>query len=264
MSNNESENLNMPQEERTEPSACLETRKNESSTFNSIVSFVEALHSEFGKNNKPLQLYNHLLEKTHATNTVPVSKHILAFKSFISINKDHLLSKKFSEINGTIFYSEKVFINMTKIIKNSDELDLEIISKHLYNIWAHIEPESEAQNILKTLSTGVLNKNAENSNENDFIENIMNKVESAVGNKKLDETSNPMEAMQTLMQSGIFNDIFQGMTTGVKSGKLDINKMLGTVQNLVKKISPEDGNNQLDNMMGMLGPMMSGMMGQKK
>ncbi len=198
------------------------------------------------------------MEKTQYSNTVPVTKHINAFKAFIDLNRDHLKMKNFSEINGTIFYSEKVFINMTKIVKESDETDLKIISKHLYNIWSHIEPESEAQEILKSLSQE--NK----SNEDDFIENIMNKVEGAVSGKKLDESSNPMEAMQTLMQSGIFNDIFQGMTTGVKSGKLDINKMLGTVQNLVKKISPEDGNDQLNNMMGMLGPMMSGMMSNKK
>ena len=73
----------------------LSTLLNNENAFKSIVKFVDALNTEFGKKNKSLQLYNHLLEKTQVTNSVPVSKHILAFKSFINVNKDHLLSKNF-------------------------------------------------------------------------------------------------------------------------------------------------------------------------
>lgn len=75
--------------------------------------------------------------------------------------------------------------------------------------------------------------------------------------------SNPMETINNLMQSGVFNELITGMQSGLSDGSLDMNKLMGSVQGMMTKLSP-DGQvpPEISNMMSMMGPML-GNMGKK-
>ena len=70
-------------------------------------------------------------------------------------------------------------------------------------------------------------------------------------------TSNPMEAVSSIMKSGVFNDLIQGMGSGLEDGSLDMNKLMGTVSTMVTQMnddaSDEDKNSDsvvmINNMM---------------
>ena len=73
-------------------------------------------------------------------------------------------------------------------------------------------------------------------------------------------TSNPMDTINNLMQSGVFNELISGMQTGLSDGSLDMSKLMGSVQGMMTKLSP-DGQvpSEISNMMNMMGPMLSNM-----
>ena len=119
-----------------------------------------------------------------------------------------------------------------------------------------INPSSHAKNTLKELLK------EDESKESDFLTNIIQKVEQSVDPSKLN-TNNPMEMVSSLMQSGTFNDLISGMQKGLSDGSLDMSKLMGSVQGMMAKMSP-DGQMppELAGMMNMMGPML-GNMGKK-
>ena len=107
------------------------------------------------------------------------------------------------------------------------------------------------------------NENGDENKEANFLSNIIEKVEQSVDPSKMN-SSNPMEMVQGLMQSGVFTDLISGMQGGLSDGSLDMNKLLGSVQGMISKLSP-DGQvpSEISNMMSMMGPMLN-KMGEKK
>jgi hypothetical protein len=71
-----------------------------------------------------------------------------------------------------------------------------------------------------------------------------------------------MEMVSGLMQSGVFNDLISGMQGGLSDGSLDMGKLMGSVQGMMAKMSP-DGQMppEIAGMMNMMGPMLSKMGG---
>ena len=62
--------------------------------------------------------------------------------------------------------------------------------------------------------------------EEKFINNLMDKVKNKINPN---EIKNPMEAVTSIMSSGLLNDILQSMDSSVSNGELDLNKLMGTV-----------------------------------
>ena len=54
----------------------------------------------------------------------------------------------------------------------------------------------------------------------DFLTNIIEKVEQNVS-----PNDNPMEAISSIMKSGIFQELITGMGSGLQNGTLDLNKL---------------------------------------
>ena len=93
--------------------------------------------------------------------------------------------------------------------------------------------------------------------ETNFLTDIIDKVEAHV-----DPNANPMEAVSSIMQSGVFTDLIGGMNQGLSDGSLDIGKLMGAVQGMVGQLSNQgDGNNdpQAANAMNMISSMMGNM-----
>lgn len=164
------------------------------------------------------------------------------------------------------------------IFQKSDPETTNVIWKHLLTISALVDPTGKAREILKEET-----KNG-SVGEANFLTDIISKVESQV-----DPNANPMEAVASIMKSGIFTDLVNGMGSGLQDGTLDLSKLMSTVQTMVTKLSDDSGDSaggkqavdMITTMMGsikagsvqnndtqqpdlaaMLGPMLGSIMGQ--
>ena len=220
--------------------------------FKSISDFIVELTSLFGEEQRSLKLYNRLINKTTLTHTVSIYKHIETFKTFCVENRDAIYSKNSTLFkNPIISYSQKVYINITDIFNIADKETSTSIWDHLLCISALVDPAGKAKDILRD---NVKEGNS-SSIESDFLSTIIDKVEQHVNPE-----SNPMEAVSSILQSGVFTDLISGMNQGLSDGSLDIAKLMGAVQGMVGKISDKTDNDpSINNSMNMLTTLMGNM-----
>jgi hypothetical protein len=220
--------------------------------FKAISNFTTCLSDVFGNEHRSLKLYAHLINKTALINEKPILKHIDAFRVFCIANKDALVEKdinKIDENNKKIEYSIRVYIDIPFIFSKSDRETTQIIWKHLLTIYALVDPNGKARQVLKS-RTGT----GESNSEDDFLSNIIQKVEDNV-----DPNANPMEAVSSIMQSGIFTELVGGMGSGLEDGTLDLGKLMGSVQKMVTTLNDEHGggeNGEGDEAVNMINTMM--------
>lgn len=227
----------------------------------------------FYKQHRPLKLYRRLINQTKITHEKPIKNHIDAFRNFCVANRDAITNKDSKKIvNPKISYSNRVYIDMREIFKIADRETTAVIWQHLLCISALVDPAGKAKEILKeNLAAGITG-----GDETNFLTDIIDKVESHV-----DPDANPMEAVSSIMKSGIFTDLIGGMNQGLSEGSLDLGKLMGAVQGMVGQLGDKTGGdpqaegamNMLSTMVGNLGTangdgggadlaeMMQGMMG---
>lgn len=196
------------------------------STFKAISTFTNDLSEIFGGENHSLKLYQRLLNKTTITHEKAIGKHISAFKNFCVSNRDAILSKNLDKLTEyKIEYSSRVFIDLGSIMKSADKETINIIWKHILTISAFVDPAGRAKDILKK---------TESSNESNFLENIINKVESNVN----PNSSNPLEAVNSILNSGVLSELFTDMSDKTQNGSLDLGKLMGTVEKMCNTLAP--------------------------
>ena len=220
--------------------------------FKAISEFTKELGEIFTSKDKnhSLKLYEHLLNKTTLTHDKAIKKQIEAFREFCVSNRDAIKSKNFSLlVKDKVVYSTRVFIDFTSIFKEADRETTAVIWKHLLTISALVDPAGKAKEILK---------NSSSTKEANFLSDIIEKVESNVN-----PNSNPLEAISSIMSSGVFNELITGMNSGIQNGDLDLGKLMGTVQTMCSTLTsdinngnPPGGN---DNPMNMLNSLMANM-----
>ena len=212
--------------------------------FKAIVNFTNNLFEEFGEEHKCVKLYNHLLSKTTLSHDTAIQKHITSFRTFCIENRESISNFDIEGIQGDITYSNRVYLDIKNILKLSQKDTQKIIWQHLLIISAILDPTGKAKQILQQQKEESQNVDGEANFLTDIIDKIENNVDP--------NSSNPMEAVSTIMQSGVFNDLVQGMGNGLQDGSLDLNKLMGTVQNMVTKLNDEveeeDKNNESVNM----------------
>ena len=232
--------------------------------FKAISGFISDLNTVFGAKHKSIALYNRLLEKTGLVNVGPIHKHIDCFRKFFMTNKKAMEEKK-AELftDSKISYSDRVYVDVATVIRQSTPENVSIIWKHLLTIWGLVDPTSQARRILQD---SIQNSNGQDK-ESQFLSDIIEKVERTVGDQSSVDTSNPMAAVSSLMSSGVFTDLISGMQSGLSDGSLDIGKLMGSVQSMMGKMGGGAGGGgaggmpDLSAMMSMMGPMMAGMGG---
>lgn len=220
--------------------------------FKAIANFTNCLDEVFGEEQRSLKLYAHLINKTTIAHEKPILKHIEAFRTFCKNNRDSIEEKNHETFsNDKIIYSDRVFINVKDILTVADKDSKNIIWKHILTISALVDPAGKARQVLKETSQ----KN-NNGTESDFLENIISKVE-----ENVDPNANPMEAVTSIMQSGVFQELVGGMGNGLQDGSLDLGKLMGTVQNMVTnlndKVGESGGEGMPEETMAMMNTMMS-------
>jgi len=211
--------------DKTNDKTNEEDEDNLKKTYKYIVNFVNNLYDEFGEEKeKSIALYNRLLAKSNQNNLDIVKKHVYVFTKFFDNNTEAIKNMDFKMLKvDKILYSNNVFIDIKKILQNSDLQLSEIIWLHLYTILNSINSSEEILNVLNKLKE----KYKEVDKEEVFIENLMEKIQKSVN----PDVKNPMSAVAGLMSSGILTDVM----TELQSGKLDLSKMLGSVTNMMKK-----------------------------
>lgn len=221
-------------------------------SFKAISNFVKELGEMFSKHQKSLKLYCRLINKTTLSHDKSIMKHIDAFRKFCIANRESISSKSSDKIVvNRIDYSPRVFIDIKDIFNFCDKDNEEIIWKHILYISALVDPGGKALEILKKYK-----QDDDNSvNESNFLSDFIGKLDS-----QIDPSSNPMDTVSSVLNSGIVNDLIKGMDSGISNGKLDLGKLMGTVQNMVGKLGEKSENNpELENPMGMLNSLMSNM-----
>lgn len=219
--------------------------------FKAISNFTNELSEVFSESHRPLKLYAHLINKTTLACDQAIQKHFEAFNSFCVSNRDAISERNVGKLNTKkISYSKRVWIDMGEIFKLADSDSKSVIWKHLLTISALVDPSGKARQILKEQK-----EKGNGGEEINFLTDIISKVEN-----KVSPNSNPMEAVSSIMQSGIFTELVQGMGNGLQNGSLDLNKLMGTVQTMVTKLSHDAGDdeggeqamNMINTMMGNL------------
>lgn len=194
--------------------------------FKCICNFIKDLTESFGEKQKSLFLYSHLIDKTGIMHEEPIKKHVSLFYNFVKENEDAIVAKDWKEFKSyTIFYSEKVGIDLKEVFEMADKEEREAIYKHLLALLAVLDPSSSAKEMLKK-EIESKKKKGEPGNEEEFLKNIIDKVSGEMDG----ETENPMALMSKMMTSGVFKDIVEDMNTSFSDGNLDMGKMVNTMQ----------------------------------
>jgi len=233
--------------------------------FKAITQFVSELNQEFGSKHKNIALYNRLLERTGIVHVGPINKHIDCFRVFFEKNQKAIEDQNSAAFTATkISYSDRVFIDLVQVLKQSSKDNSKIIWQHLLTIWGLIDPTSQARKLLHDITQESDLKDS--ANEVDFLSNIINKVEQSVDKDKID-SNNPMAAIGNLMQSGVMSDLVNGMQKGLSDGSLDVGKLMSSVQTMIGKLGSSQGGGKsgqgmpdISQMMSMVGPLMSNFM----
>ena len=216
-------------------------------TFNAISTFISELSDSFSEKNHSLKLYSRLLKKTTLSHDIAIKKHIECFRVFCFENRDALEKRNVELfVKPIVEYSSKVFVDFTGIFKEADLETTNVIWKHLLTISALVDPAGKARELLK---------NNKESKEANFLSDILEKVETNVT-----PNSNPLEAVSSIMKSGIFTELISNMNNGIQDGSLDLGKLMGTVQQMCTSLNPDGGGGGDLNTtpMNMLSSMMSG------
>ncbi len=236
-------------------------------TFIKIADFVSQLEEVYGKKYHEIALYNRLIERTPKKSKIGIKKQIEIFTEFFIRNEKALLERDSTNIISNITYSSKAFLDIKKLLEDSDtDSDTKnTIWNHLLVIHATIDPSSKSKEILKSL----LNNSNTQGDESQFLTNFLSKVENSIDKEQA--SKNPLAAATSLLQSGMLGDLMGSIDNGVKSGKLDITKLLGSVQGMLgnltsqmendKSSSTGGGNFDIGSMMSMITNMTTMAMG---
>jgi hypothetical protein len=223
--------------------------------FKTIFCFIKELSDVFGTRQHSLMLYHRLMEKTSFMHTKAVQKHLSLFRGFCVNNAEAIQTKNVKLLrSGIIKYSDRVFIDMNRLFELADKETVEVMWKHILAITAYLDPSSNAKQLLKE-TMDEKKKQGENGLEEEFLSGLIEKVESSINPE---EIKDPLQAVNKIMTSGVFNDLMSNMQNGLSSGKLDLNKLMGTVQGMMGKMGGGGGGNEMD--MGAMMNMMSGLM----
>jgi len=220
-------------------------------TFKALSNFCISLEEVFGKQQRSLKLYVRLITKTTLSHEKAIKKHICAFRDFCIANRDALEVKDASKLTmDKISYSERVFIDIKRILSIADKETTSVIWKHLLTISALVDPTGKARQILKDSAK----KDGGSGLEANFLSDIIGKVE-----KHVDPDANPMDAVASIMKSGVFAELVGGMGDGLQDGSLDLGKLMGTVQSMVSNLSGGEGGGEgMDLISSMMGSLSAG------
>jgi hypothetical protein len=196
--------------------------------FSKALNFVNELNKVFSDKYPNIRLYYKLMKKTPVGNSRAIEKHCKLICSYLIKNEESIKNKSIKMLDEEdIKFDEKIFINLTQCIKLADKNTREIIFKHLLLLLYIFKPSDDLKSLLTSSSSST---NSEKVEESKFIDSFISKIESQFNDK---EFKDPISAAMNMMQSGLFSEIVEDMSQGVKNGSLDPQRLLGSVQGML-------------------------------
>jgi hypothetical protein len=209
--------------------------------FNTLKRFVHEMASFF-EEDMSLKLYNHLLKKTTIKNRGPVSRHVKLFEEFCAANRKQIVESNTALPASRIEYSSRVYIDFSKIF--ADIFDEEnaadtraILFDHLLVLSMVFDPDGNAAAVLKSRKDSTPEELKELFNESPFLQDMMAKVE-----RQVKPGANPMEAMTSMMSSGLLQELVTGMQENIENGDLDMEQLMSSVQKMTSSLPPDQLN----------------------
>jgi hypothetical protein len=207
--------------------------------FNTLKKFVHEMASFF-QDDMALKLYNHLLRKTNIKHRAPVSRHLQIFTEFCKNNRKQILSSNTAFQQTKLEYSKRVYIDFSKIFKDIEDGDegpetQSVLFDHLLVLSMVFDPEGQANKVLKEKAGDEANDEIKHLfGSNPFLAEMMEKVEGHVK-----PGANPMEAMSSMVSSGLLEELVGGMQQKIQSGEVDMDQLMGSVQRITSSLPPE-------------------------
>lgn len=207
--------------------------------FNTLKKFVHEMASFF-QDDMALKLYNHLLRKTNIKHRAPVSRHLQIFTEFCKNNRKQILSSNTAFQQTKLEYSKRVYIDFSKIFKDIEDGDegpetQSVLFDHLLVLSMVFDPEGQANKVLKEKAGDEANDEIKHLfGSNPFLAEMMEKVEGHVK-----PGTNPMEAMSSMVSSGLLEELVGGMQQKIQSGEVDMDQLMGSVQRITSSLPPE-------------------------
>jgi len=121
--------------------------------YQALTDFICDLSTAFSTN-KPVMLYKTLIDKTGLGQPEIVRKHIQAFVNFYDENQTFISEARWSELQGHIKYSDRVYIDIPSLIRISDRETKQSIVAHILTIVPIIDPNVDTSDLLSKLTSG--------------------------------------------------------------------------------------------------------------
>ncbi len=214
--------------------------------FNAIASFVQDLNAGFGKKYKPVALYNRLVERTTLRDITAVERHVNAFRTFFVNNTSYIQSKSLAN-NVRVVYSERVYLDIGRILSKTDSDTHKHIHQHLVTIYSLMNIGTrQGREALESLKQDAeenqrpeLDLNLPDTTEGNFIKDTLTEMTEHFDN--MEEDANPMMMMSSMMQSGFFTKFMGDLQTKFSNGDMNLRSLMGTVTNVISEATPQGG-----------------------
>jgi hypothetical protein len=209
--------------------------------FSKFLTFLNELNEIFGSKHNSVFLYYKLCKKTSISNDTGLSKHIEYLKRFLLPNSDFIVKQQWQSLSPNEIrfdVSEKVHIPFQYLFKETDKETRQAMFKHLQLLLLMVVSEDQRVSIREALKMPV--ETPSSNKEEDFLNKFVEKVEEKFKNGSASSQANPMEAAMNLLKSGVLTDMTSSMKRDIESGNLDVNKLVGNIQQMIGKLS--DGN----------------------
>lgn len=240
--------------------------------FDAIKAFVQDLDDGFSNRYKTIALYNRLLNKMNLNDANLVYRHITAFELFYRNNPEYISEKKLTS-NSLIRYSDRILLEMGKILNKCDPAAADAIHKHLVIIYGLINvssPEaSGAADALALLKNkppngglpgrGVPDLNLPDTAEGNFIKETLSEMSTQF--EGIGTGGNPMAAMQGMMQTGFFNKYMANLQSKFATGEMNLGSLMNMVTQVIQQTAPPgpEGDEMKKMLSGMVGGSLGGM-----
>jgi hypothetical protein len=219
--------------------------------FSKFLTFLNELNEIFGTKHNSVFLYYKLCKKTSISNDTGLSKHIEYLKRFLLPNSDFIVKQQWQQLSPNEIrfdVSEKVYIPLQTLFKETDKETRQVMFKHLQLLLLMNVSEDQRITIREALKMPV--EAPVQNREEEFLNKFVEKVEEKFKNGSASAQANPMEAAMDLLKSGLLSDMTNTMKRDIENGNLDMNKLVGNIQNMIGQLS--EGNPNVPDFSSML------------
>lgn len=206
--------------------------------FRAINTFISALSQEYGSRYKYLAKYALLLSRTQISDEKHIMKNVDLFRSFVIKNREAVLARDETKlVQPELRYSDRIYVNFTNIFSFVQTPEAKsVIWEHLLTISALLDGTGNALELLRKGTAE--NKNDSSEDKSDSSSDFLSEIISKVGNS---DVSNPAEL---LSNPKVLGDIMGSMQAGLSSGKLDLGKLIGSVQGMLANVASANPENK--------------------